>query len=257
MMSFLIASWNVNSIRARLQNVLNWIQLKKPDVLLLQETKVQDHDFPKESFEDLGYNLALFGQKTYNGVALLSKRPLEDIRSGFLNNTQEARYIEAVTHNIRIASVYVPNGQAKDSPKFLGKLDFFKTLHTHIKTLLTYDEILVLGGDFNVAPTDLDVYDPLVWHNQILCTPEERKSFNTLLQTGLYDALRTCHPEDPLYTWWDYRAQSFQKNKGLRIDHFLLSAHAMDRLETAGVDRTERGLEKASDHAPLWITLTI
>ncbi|MBS0186210.1 MAG: exodeoxyribonuclease III [Proteobacteria bacterium] len=254
-MTLLIASWNVNSIRARLENVLNWMRSKNPDILLLQETKVQNQDFPKELFEDLGYNLALFGQKTYNGVAILSKSPLEDIRFGLTSGSEEARYIEAFTSGVRIASIYVPNGQAKDSPKFPYKLNFFKDLQTRIKTLLSYDEILVLGGDFNVAPTDLDVHDPFLWHEKILCTSEERQAFHALLHLGIFDALRCLHPKDPLYTWWDYRANSYQRNNGLRIDHFLASSQALDCLEKANVDIQERGLEKASDHAPIWLTL--
>ncbi len=255
-MTLLIASWNVNSIRARLDTVLNWLRSKNPDILLLQETKVQTQDFPKEPFEDLGYNLALFGQKTYNGVAILSKSPLEDVRLG-LTEDPEARYIEAFTHNIRVASVYVPNGQAKDSPKFPYKLNFFNALQTHLKTLLSYDEILVLGGDFNVAPTDLDVHDPALWHEEILCTSEERQAFQSLLHLGVSDALRCLHPREAFYTWWDYRGNSFRRNNGLRIDHFLVSSQALDLLEKTGVDTQERGLEKASDHAPVWLTLKI
>ncbi len=253
--NLLCASWNVNSVRARLENVLSWIRSQNPDILLLQETKVQNHDFPIEPIEDLGYNLALFGQKTYNGVAILSKSPLEDVKLGLIDDLEEARYIEAFTHNIRVASVYVPNGQAKDSPKFPYKLNFLKSLQDHIKTLLTYDEVLVLGGDFNVAPTDFDVHDPVLWQEEILCTSEERQAFQSLLHTGTFDALRSLHPFDPLYTWWDYRANSYGRNNGLRIDHFLASSQALDRLEEGGVDAQERGLEKASDHAPIWITL--
>lgn len=259
-MTFLIASWNVNSIRARLDNVLYWLRSKNPDVLLLQETKVQDPAFPKEPFEDLGYNLALFGQKTYNGVAILSKRPLEDIRLGFFKEDSkdlEARYIEAITHNVRVASVYVPNGQAKDSPKFPYKLTFLENLKGHLQSLLPYEEILVLGGDFNVAPTDLDVHDPILWHEKILCTTQERHAFQSFLHSGMFDALRSTHPDDSLYTWWDYRANAFQRNNGLRIDHFLLSPQALDILETTGVDKDERGLQKASDHAPIWLKLKI
>ena len=256
-MTLLISSWNVNSIRARLEIVLAWAKDTNPDIMLLQETKVQSSEFPKEPFEDLGYNIALFGQKTYNGVAILSKRPLEDIRTGLPQegDSQSARYIEAVTGGIRVASVYVPNGQAKDSPQFSYKLNFFNSLKSHMETLLTYDEALVVGGDFNVAPSDLDVHNPELWHEQILCTTEERQAFQTLTHLGLHDALRSMHPKDPLYTWWDYRAAAFQRNNGLRIDHFLLSPQAMDVTEGAGIDIDPRKLKKTSDHTPIWISL--
>lgn len=255
-MNLLIASWNVNSVRARLQNILHWMRSKNPDILLLQETKVQDQDFPREPFEDLGYNLALSGQKTYNGVAILSKSPLEDVHLSFTKEgLTEARYIEAFTHNVRVASVYVPNGQSKDSPKFSYKLDFFRSLQAQIKILLSYEETLVLGGDFNVAPTDFDVHDPSLWHEEILCTSQERQAFQSLLHLGIFDALRCRYPKDPLYTWWDYRGNSFRRNNGLRIDHFLISSQALDCLEKGGVDTSEREIEKASDHAPIWLTL--
>lgn len=258
-MSLLIASWNVNSIRARLEIVLGWVKNTNPDIVLLQETKVQSPEFPKEPFEDLGYNIVLFGQKTYNGVAILSKRPLEDVHMGLPHegDSQSARYIEAVTGGIRVASVYVPNGQSKESSQFAYKLNFFHSLKSHMETLLSYDETLILGGDFNVTPSDFDVHNPELWHEQILCTTEERQAFQTLIHLGLHDAIRLIHPKDPLYTWWDYRGASFQKNNGLRIDHFLVSPQAMDIIDSTGVDIDQRELTKTSDHAPIWISLRL
>lgn len=260
-MTLLLASWNVNSVRMRLEHVLHWMRLKNPDILLLQEIKAQSHQFPTEAFEDLGYNVALFGQKTYNGVAILSKRPLEDVQMGLISkkegDVEEARYIEAFTHNIRVASIYVPNGQEPGSAKFSYKLEFLKNLKTHLETLLSHQEILVLGGDFNIAPADGDVYDPALWHEKILCTSKERQAFQSLLHMGFSDALRVAHPHETLYTWWDYRQNAFQRDHGLRIDHFLLSPQAVDVLKDAGVEKQERALLKASDHAPVWITLDI
>ena len=248
-----LATWNVNSIRARLPLILSWLKEKDVDTVLLQETKTTDETFPWEPIEDLGYNIAHLGQKTYNGVALLSKHPIEDVQRGVPGfEDDQARYIEAVTHNIRVASVYVPNGMAVGSEKYAYKLDFLNHLYTHIKTLLTYDEAFVMGGDFNIAPADNDVYDPQEWHERILCSTPEREALRSLLYLGLTDGLRALHPHNgDLYTWWDYRRGAWQNDHGLRIDHFLLSPQAADRLKKASVDKDARGLEKASDHAPV------
>lgn len=246
-------SWNINSIRVRLPLLLSWLKEKQPDIVLLQETKITDDLFPREEIETLHYNIALYGQKTYNGVAILSKFPIEDVTKGLPGfQDEQARYIEAVIKGIRIASLYVPNGMAVGSDKYAYKLDFLKHLYTHVQTLLTYDEALVLGGDFNIAPTDLDVYDPHAWHEKILCSTLERERFRSLLYLGLTDALRALHPhEKDLYTWWDYRQGAWQNNYGLRIDHMLLSPQAADRLQRACVKTKIRGLDKTSDHAPV------
>ena len=247
------ATWNINSIRARLPVFIAWLKEKAPDIVLLQETKVEDTQFPREEIETLHYNLALFGQKTYNGVALLSKFPIEDVVVGIPGfQDDQARYIEAVIKGIRVASVYVPNGMAVGSDKYAYKLDFLKHLYHHLQTVLTYDEAFLLGGDFNVAPRDEDVYDPQAWHEKILCSTPEREGFRTLTYLGLTDALRELHPDKKeLYTWWDYRGRAWQNNFGLRIDHFLLSPQAADHLKEAFVDKEARGGEKASDHAPV------
>ena len=254
-----VATWNINSIRMRLPLMLSWLKETAPDVVLLQETKATDDKFPYEEIETLYYNIAHYGQKSYNGVAILSKFPIEDITQGIPGfKDDQARYIEAVIKGVRVASVYVPNGMAVGSDKYAYKLDFLKHLYTHTQTLLTYDEAFVLGGDFNVAPADLDVYDPQEWHEQILCSTPEREGFRSLVYLGLTDALRALHPQtSELYTWWDYRGGSWQNNFGLRIDHLLLSPQAADRLKEANVDKKIRAIEKASDHAPVLCQLEL
>lgn len=254
-----IATWNTNSIRMRLPLLLEWLKESAPDIVLLQETKVMDDQFPKEEIEELHYNIATYGQKTFNGVAILSKLPLEDVTIGIPGyEDDQARYIEAVVKGIRVASVYVPNGMEVGSDKYAYKLDFLSHLYTHLQTLLTYDEALVLGGDFNIAPLDQDIYDPQEWHEKILCSTPEREKFRALLYLGLTDALRTLHPQEAeLYTWWDYRGASWQNNFGLRIDHLLLSPQAADHLEAASVEKKYRDVEKASDHAPVICKLSL
>jgi len=248
-----IATWNINSIRVRLPLLLSWLKETSPDIVLLQETKITDNQFPREELENLYYNITIFGQKTYNGVAILSKFPIEDITPGLPGfKDDQARYLEAVTGGVRIASVYVPNGMAVGSDKYAYKLSFLKHLYAHTQTLLTYDEALVLGGDFNIAPTDEDVYDPQEWHETILCSTPEREGFRSLEYLGLTDALRALHPKQrELYTWWNYQGAAWSNNFGLRIDHFLLSAQATDALRDAYVDKKARDTEKASDHAPV------
>lgn len=254
-----LATWNINSIRSRLPLLLSWLKERAPDVVLLQETKAMDDQFPGEEIENLGYNMAIYGQKTYNGVAILSKFPIEDVSHGLPGfEDDQARYLEALIKDVRVASVYVPNGMEVGSDKYAYKLDFLNHLYAHTQTLLTYDESFVLGGDFNIAPSDLDVYDPQEWHEQILCSTPEREGFRSLLYLGLTDALRALHlQEKELYTWWDYRGGAWQNNFGLRIDHFLLSPHAADRLRDVSVDKKVRDIEKASDHAPVLCQLEL
>ncbi|WP_032113803.1 exodeoxyribonuclease III [Candidatus Paracaedibacter symbiosus] len=249
-----IVTWNLNSIRARLERFTEWLAENSPDVLLLQETKCEEHAFPKEAIEDLGYNVVIHGQKTFNGVAILSKYPIEDLQCGLPTYTEDpqARYIEAVTNGVRVASVYIPNGQDVGTEKYAYKLSFLERLRQHLAHTLQYEEAFVIGGDYNIAPTDLDVADPKAWHEEILCSTAERKAFNALLNLGYRDAFRIDHPAEKIYSWWDYRSQAWPKNEGLRIDHLLLSPQATDRLEITGIDRTPRGKEKASDHAPVW-----
>ncbi len=252
-MSITIATWNVNSVRMRLPHLTNWLQEKAPHVVLLQEIKCENHAFPKEAIEDLGYNVAIHGQKTFNGVAILSKLPLEDIQYGLPTFTQDSqsRYIEAVAGHIRIASVYVPNGEALTSPKFQYKLEFLACLQQHLESLLNYNEKCVIGGDYNIAPNDADVYDPKAWEGHVLCSEAERKSLRILTNLGYTDAIRIDHTGIGPFTWWDYRNQAFGSDKGLRIDHLLLSPKATDHFEKSWVDSYLRGFEKPSDHAPV------
>jgi len=254
-----IATWNINSVRSRLPLLLSWLRVKAPDIVLLQETKAMNDQFPREAIEDLGYNISIYGQKSYNGVAILSKFPIEDVTIGIPGfEDEQARYLEAVVKDVRVASVYVPNGMEVGSDKYAYKLDFLRYLYAHTHTLLTYDEAFILGGDFNIAPSDLDVYDPQEWHEKILCSTPEREAFRSLLYLGLTDALRALYPQEKeLYTWWDYQRGAWQNNYGLRIDHFLLSPQAADRLKDVSVDKQVRDVEKASDHAPVVCQLEI
>jgi len=256
--SIKIATWNVNSIKARLPNVLKWLRDAAPDIVLLQETKTTDDAFPGLEIGDLGYNFAAAGQKSYNGVAVLSKRPIDVLETTLPGNGADiqARYIEAFTGNIRVASIYLPNGNPVDTEKFVYKLAWMERLYGHVISLLASEEPFVLGGDYNVAPDDGDVYDPARWQGDALCRPETRAAYRKIVHLGLTDALRAVSPETGRYTWWDYRGGSWDQDQGLRIDHLLLSPQAADRLEDSGIDRIPRGWEKASDHTPVWCELT-
>jgi len=228
-----------------------------PDVLLLQELKTIEETFPKGELEDLGYNIAIVGQKTYNGVGILSKHAIEIEQRALPGDSsdEQARYVEAIIGNIRIASIYLPNGNPVDTEKFSYKLNWMDRLTAHVRQLLTYEETLVLGGDFNVCPTDHDVYDPDGFAGDALCHPDTRARFRTLCYLGLTDSLRAFHPQIGLYTFWDYQAGCWNKDQGLRIDHLLLSPQAADRLVASGVDKGPRGKEKPSDHTPVWCEL--
>ena len=249
-----IATWNVNSVKARLARVTEWLAEAKPDVALLQETKCTDDTFPREEIEALGYNVALNGQKTYNGVAILSKRPIEDVTRGLPGDDgdDQARYIEAFTGGVRVASIYVPNGNPVSTDKYPYKLTWLERLGAHARGLLANEETIVLGGDYNVCPTDDDVYDPEGWADDALCRPESRNRFRRIVHLGLIDAFRALHREIGAYSFWDYQGGAWQKDHGLRIDHLLLSPQAADRLAASGIDRKPRGKDKASDHTPVW-----
>jgi exodeoxyribonuclease-3 len=249
-----IATWNVNSVKARLARVTEWLAEAKPDVALLQETKCTDDTFPREEIEALGYNVALNGQKTYNGVAILSKRPIEDVTRGLPGDDgdDQARYIEAFTGGVRVASIYAPNGNPVGTEKFPYKLAWLERLGAHARGLLSNEETIVLGGDYNVCPTDDDVYDPEGWADDALCRPESRNRFRRIVHLGLTDAFRALHREICAYSFWDYQGGAWQKDLGLRIDHLLLSPQAADRLAASGIDRKPRGKDKASDHTPVW-----
>lgn len=253
-----IATWNVNSIRARLPRVLAWLEAARPDIALLQETKVTPEQFPAEPLEELGYNLAMIGEAGgRNGVAILARSPIEDLRRVLPGHDQdqEARYLEAVVGGVRVASVYVPNGTALDSPRFAYKLGFYDRLKAHAEELLEYEELLVIGGDYNVGPYPLDVYDAQALDGTICYHPAERAKLRTLLHLGLYDAYRVVEPQTRAYSWWDYQGRYFRANQGLRIDHLLLSPQAVDRLETCGIEAEERAAKAPSDHVPVWCIL--
>lgn len=257
-MTLKIVTWNVNSLRTRLAHVLQWMQTYRPDILLLQETKVSEHLFPYQPFEDLGYNLLVVGEKSYNGVAIASRFPIEDptlVLPGYASDSH-ARYVEAVTGQIRVASIYVPNGQEVGSEKFIYKLEFLSHLKNHLQQIFNYEEPVFLGGDYNIAPVDRDIYDPKKYANKILASPTERHAFRKLLYLGYVDVLNVvAHeqgtPAESLYTWWDYRQGSWEQNHGLRIDHFLASPQGADRVKDCYVDPAPRGWPKPSDHAPL------
>ncbi|MEQ8356940.1 MAG: exodeoxyribonuclease III [Kiloniellaceae bacterium] len=248
-----IATWNVNSIKARLPNVLSWLKSAQPDVALLQELKCIDDNFPRLEIEDLEYNVAVHGQKSYNGVAILSKFPLEDVTVGLPGDTSDdqARYLEATVNKLRVASIYLPNGNPIKTGKFDYKLAWMDRLIDHAESLLASEQAVVLGGDYNVIPQDEDVYDPRAFAGDALAQPATRQRFRKLLNLGFTEALRALHREPHLYTFWDYQGGGWQNDHGLRIDHFLLSPQAADLLDACDVDRGPRGEAKASDHTPV------
>ncbi len=262
-MNLKIATWNVNSLNARLMHVLRWLKESGPDIVLLQETKVVDEAFPRLEIEDMGYNLIIHGQKTYNGVAILSKYPMEEAERGLpgLEDTQ-ARYAEAVIslppaligHGaIRVASVYVPNGESPTSDKFAYKMRFYEALRAHTLGWKLLDEPVVLGGDFNCAPYPIDTFAPARQDGSVCYHPAERAHWRALLhESNLHDAFRLLHPEERgAYSWWDYRGGSFQNGQGMRIDQLLVNALAADRMVRCEIDSHTRGWEKPSDHAPV------
>lgn len=247
-----IATWNVNSLNIRLAHTLRWLEENQPDVLALQELKLDQDKFPESAFANIGYNAAWNGQKTYNGVAILSKEPLEniDINMPTLNDPQK-RVIAATVNNIRIICAYCVNGESIDSDKFKYKQQWFQGLHEYVKQQLLQYPATILLGDFNIAPNDIDVYDPQQWQNKVLCTPQERSWFRELTDLGLTDSLQYLHPNEAHYTWWDYRMNMFKRKLGLRIDHILISQTLVPQLQAVSVDTTSRGWERPSDHAPV------
>ena len=257
-----IATWNINSVKAHLDVALAWLKEEKPDIVCLQEIKCETEAFPKAPFEELGYNAAVFGQKTYNGVAILSRAPASDVRRGLPGDDgdTQARYIEAVVpwHQgvVRVASIYLPNGNPTGSEKFAYKLAWMDRLAAHAAELLLLEEPVVLCGDFNVIPMPVDARHPEAWKGDALFQPESRAKLRALVNLGFTDAVRLLAGEAPgLYTFWDYQAGAWQKDNGIRIDHHLLSPQAADRLKNIRIDRHVRGWERPSDHVPVAITL--
>lgn len=247
-----IASWNVNSLKVRLPQVLDWLATQAPDVLCLQETKLEDKAFPFAEIEAAGYRAIHHGQKTYNGVAILAREEPADVVRGIPNfDDPQARVIAATIDNARIICAYVPNGQAVGSDKFEYKLKWLRALRDWLTDELQRHPRLALLGDYNIAPEDRDVYDPIAWQGQVLCSAPEREAFRALTHLGFADAFRLFEQTDKGFTWWDYRMMAFRRNMGLRIDHILLSPALAAECTACGVDKAPRKLERPSDHAPI------
>jgi exodeoxyribonuclease-3 len=258
-----IATWNVNSIRQRLENMLAWLKERAPDIVCLQEIKCVDEAFPREAFESLGYNVAVHGQKAFNGVALLSKLPFDEVAPGLIGDKDDvqARFLEAIvstkTGALRVVSLYLPNGNPPDTDKYIYKLKWMDRLIAFAHERLKLEEPLVLAGDYNVIPTVADAHRPEMWTNDALFLPQTREKFRTLINLGLTDAIRASSDARDLYTFWDYQAGAWAKDDGIRIDHLLLSPQAADRLIDAAIDRHVRPWDKPSDHVPVYIDLDI
>lgn len=253
-----IATYNVNGINGRLPVLLRWLEEAQPDIVCLQELKAPQEKFPEQAITDAGYNAIWHGQKSWNGVAILARNlEIKETRRGLAGDPEDlnSRYIEAFIDGIVIGCLYLPNGNPAPGLKFDYKLAWFERLKLHAKALLDYDIPTILVGDYNVMPTELDVYKPERWVDDALFRPEVRDAFKTLVEQGWTDALRTLHPNEKIYTFWDYFRNAYSRDAGLRIDHFLLSPHLTSRLKAAAVDRHVRGWEKTSDHAPVWIQL--
>ncbi|HEY0054799.1 MAG TPA: exodeoxyribonuclease III [Pedobacter sp.] len=253
-----IATYNVNGINGRLPVLLRWLKETTPDIVCLQELKAPQEKFPLEAIQQAGYTAIWHGQKSWNGVAILSRsgkiKELNKTLPGDEEDVQ-SRYIEAIADDIRVACLYLPNGNPAPGPKFDYKMGWFKRLQQHALELLALNEPVVMVGDYNVMPTELDVYKPERWVEDALFRPEVRAAFKELVDQGWTDAIRTLYPNETIYTFFDYFRNAYGRNAGLRIDHFLLSPQLKDRLAAGGVDREVRGWEKTSDHAPVWIEL--
>jgi exodeoxyribonuclease-3 len=258
-----IASFNINGIKARLPALLEWLAEAQPDVALLQEIKSVDEAFPRPEIEALGYNVETHGQKSFNGVAILSKHPIEDVSRGLPgdDSDEQARWIEATvmgeTDAVRLCGLYLPNGNPAPGPKFDYKLAWMARLEARARALLASEQIALMAGDWNVIPEPRDAENPDKWRDDALFLPETRAAFRGIFHLGYHDAIRETNQADQVYTFWDYQRGAWERNDGLRIDHVLLTPQAADRLTGAGIDSTLRGRDKPSDHVPVWITLDI
>ncbi len=253
-----IATYNVNGVNSRLPVLLRWLDESAPDVVCLQELKAPQEKFPQQAVQEAGYTALWQGQKSWNGVAILARGiPIQEICRGLPGDPddRQSRYLEAEVRGLRIGCLYLPNGNPAPGPKFDYKLAWFERFNAHAAALLGADMPAILAGDYNVIPTEADAYKPERWLDDALFRPESRAAFKRLLDQGWTDALRTCHPDERLYTYWDYFRNAYGRNAGLRIDHLLLSPQTSHRLVAAGVDHAVRGWEKTSDHAPTWIEL--
>jgi len=254
-----IASWNVNSVKVRLPHLLAVLEEAKPDVLCLQETKCLPGDFPSLELKAAGYHCETIGQRSYNGVALISKTPPSELIQGLpgMAGDEQARYLEAGFGKVRVASIYLPNGNPLGTDKFTYKLAWMEQLALRARELLRLESPFVLAGDYNICPADEDVYDPVAFRDDALCQPESRSRFRALMYLGLTDAYRVFHREPHRYTFWDYQAGRWHRDEGLRIDHLLLSPHAADRVVACDIDKRPRAKERASDHTPIWCELAV
>jgi exodeoxyribonuclease-3 len=252
-----IATWNVNSIRAREDQVLDWLEQHEVDVLCMQETKLTDQEFPEDAFGDVEYDVVFHGQRTYNGVAIASRPELEAVTRGFpgVDDEEERRIISARIHGLRVVDIYLPNGQAYGSDKFHFKLEWMGRLRDWLRDALQQDPELVLCGDFNIAPGDLDHHWPPSDQPRLFTSEEERKALHALFDLGLVDAFRHLHPDRRAYTWWDYRGRGFQRDEGMRIDHFLVTPPVLSRVRDVDIHRHVRSEDNPSDHCPVVMTL--
>jgi exodeoxyribonuclease-3 len=255
-----IASFNINGVKARLPALLDWLREAKPDVVAMQEIKCVDDLFPRLEIEEMGYNVATHGQKGFNGVAILSKLPLEDVTTGLPGDDadEQARWIEATVGGprpVRLCNLYLPNGNPAPGPKYDYKLAWMDRLQSRAAALLAAEDCALLAGDFNVIPQPQDCWDPKVWATDALYLPPTRAAFRRIANLGFTDALRAVDQGPGVYTFWDYQAGAWQKNHGIRIDHLLLTPQAADRLTACGIDKAVRAREKPSDHVPIWIEL--
>jgi len=252
-----LATWNINSIRARTDRLFKWIDAERPDVLCLQETKVEDAGFPVDALKAAGYEVATHGQRSYNGVAIASRTPITDVSRGFGDGEpdEEARLISARVGDLRVICIYVPNGQDLESDKFPYKLAWYKRLRAYLDRTATTSEQLVVCGDTNVTADDRDVWSPTAWAGKIHCSPTEREAFANVIGFGLVDLFRKHQPDGGVYSWWDYRGVSFFKNQGLRIDHILATPPVAERCSACVIDRNARKGQDASDHAPVIATI--
>ncbi|MEM8740350.1 MAG: exodeoxyribonuclease III [Pseudomonadota bacterium] len=258
-----IASFNINGVKARIDALTKWLSEEKPDIVCLQELKSLDANLPREAIEDLGYNVETHGQKSFNGVAILSRVPLEEVTRGLPGNEEDmqARWIEAVVSTasgaLRVCCLYLPNGNPVPGEKYDYKLAWMARLHTRAREILDDEMPAVLAGDYNVIPQDEDAERPAAWSEDALALPQTRSAYRQILHLGFTDALRILNPAPMLYTFWDYQRGAWEKNDGIRIDHLLLTPQAADRLQASGVDRHMRGRDKPSDHVPVWCDLDV
>jgi len=253
-----IATWNVNSLKVRLPHVLEWLAQNQPDVLCLQETKQEDINFPMAVLNAAGYQTTFSGQKTYNGVAILSRAPQENIQVGIPRfEDHQKRVLAATVRGVRIVNVYIPNGQSLDSDKYQYKLAWLKALTAWLEVEMKDHPRLVLLGDYNIAPEDRDVHDPLAWAGQVLVSAPEREAFQALINLGMHDGFRLFEQNEKSFSWWDYRMNAFRRNLGMRIDHILVSAPLASSCKTVTIDREIRKAERPSDHVPVMMDLEI